>query len=322
MKIGLHGCSAFLFASLLAGPALAQDPAPTDSDWAFSFTPYVWGAGIEGSVSAGDFETDVDAGFTDILKNLNLGFMGIFEAQRGRFLVIFDGSYMNLESDAEAGPVQRSVGPLSIQQGPVLINIPRVSTTIGPLDVKAELDQTLGDLKLGFRVLDQPLMAKPEESDHRRFTIDLLAGVRYWRLRSQIDVSMPPIRIPGFTIDPSIPAFPHLDLPGIAVGGVTFGGIDRTVDETVDWFDPIVGARVRVDLTDKLMLGAQADIGGFGSGSGDGSASELTSMAQAGFAYKLGETWRLSLGYRVLEVQRNHADLLMHGPILGLGKRF
>jgi hypothetical protein len=282
----------------------------------------VWGAGIEGTVSAGDAEADVDASFGDILEQVNVAFMGVFEVRRGRFLAILDAEYLNLSDDAESGVVQRSFGPRTIQQGPAVINIPRVTASVGPLEVDTEMDQIIGDLKLGYRLLDVPVMAHPEGGDRRRFTIDLLAGVRYWRLETEIDVELGPVQIPGFTIDPSIPAFPRLDLPGLDVGGVTFGGLDETFTETVDWFDPIVGVRVRVDLTEKLSLGAQGDFGGFGSGSGDGSASEYTGMAQAGLGYQASESITVLVGYRVLEVQRDHADLIMHGPIVGGMIRF
>jgi opacity protein-like surface antigen len=65
--------------------------------WEFTFAPYLWLAGIDGTVGVGDFTTEIDPGFSDILNSLNFGFMGVFEARKNKFSLITDVTYISLE---------------------------------------------------------------------------------------------------------------------------------------------------------------------------------------------------------------------------------
>jgi hypothetical protein len=82
--------------------------APTRSSegWRIRLTPYLWGSSIKGRVGIGNHSADVDASFTDLLKEANFAFMALFEANRNRFTTVTDVVYMNL-SDEHATP-----GPL------------------------------------------------------------------------------------------------------------------------------------------------------------------------------------------------------------------
>src|SRR5206468_9199540 len=74
--------------------------------WRVRVIPYLWGSGFKGRVGIGDHSTDVNASFSDLLRELNFAFMGVVEANRDKFITITDVVYMNL-SDERATP-----GPL------------------------------------------------------------------------------------------------------------------------------------------------------------------------------------------------------------------
>ncbi len=86
----------WLFAALTSGPAVA-------SDWQQEITPYVWASGMEGDVSIGNVQADVDSGFDEILDNLEMGFMGSYRAGRERWAITIDAMYMGLGASASSG---------------------------------------------------------------------------------------------------------------------------------------------------------------------------------------------------------------------------
>jgi hypothetical protein len=58
----------------------------SESDaWQFEITPYVLGAGLNGTVGIGSVTANVDMSFSDLLENLDAGFMALFEARKGRW---------------------------------------------------------------------------------------------------------------------------------------------------------------------------------------------------------------------------------------------
>ena len=91
-----------------------------------------------------------------------------------------------------------------------------------------------------------------------------------------------------------------------------------------DWVDPLVGVRIKQQLTPRDEIALVADIGGFGVG------SELSWQVFAGYNHN----WQLSrstqmalaLGYRILSVDYQEGsgidakglDLTLHGPLAGL----
>src|SRR3954451_1987659 len=69
------------------GPAQAQEPAA--SHWEFSLTPYLWIAGVTGTLQTPNPRVptqDVSAGFGNVLSHLNsIPIMGAAELRYGRF---------------------------------------------------------------------------------------------------------------------------------------------------------------------------------------------------------------------------------------------
>ncbi len=96
-----------------------------------------------------------------------------------------------------------------------------------------------------------------------------------------------------------------------------------TVDGSESWVDPLIGARIGLDLTDRWVVAGEGDFGGFGVG------TDFTWNAQAYVGYEtslFGRPTTFWLGYRALYQNYHHNnfewDVTMHGPVLGVATRF
>jgi len=81
----------------------AQTAQGSSEKWEVVVAPYLWLAGIKGTVGVGSFTTDIDPGFSDILNSLNFGFMGSLEARKGKFILATDLMYLNVEQTKSTG---------------------------------------------------------------------------------------------------------------------------------------------------------------------------------------------------------------------------
>jgi hypothetical protein len=97
--------------------------------------------------------------------------------------------------------VDTPLGPVDV---PVEVRVPRVETSVGPTEINSEIEQIMGDAMLGYRLVDRPLASlfgEARDDDPRRFAFDLYGGLRYWHVETTIDVDIPPVEIPGFSIE-------------------------------------------------------------------------------------------------------------------------
>ncbi len=133
-------------------PALAQE------NWT-EVGIYGFMLGIEGDATLGNVTSDVDVSFSDILDNLDFGFMGFVEHRRGKWSFIGDVAYLKISADDT-----RAVNPI--------------------LSVKldAEFEQTVAEAFVGYRVFEQ-------NQGEAQFGIDLLGGARYNKLAVELDVT-------------------------------------------------------------------------------------------------------------------------------------
>jgi opacity protein-like surface antigen len=143
-----------------------QSASAGQGGWTFEVTPYLFAAGLNGTAGARGIEADVDASFSDIWDNLDIGLMGLFEARNGPWSVTFDALYFEVSDQAS----KTVTGPL----GQVTVN--------GALDVSSSV--TVLQPSAWYRVLDE------------RTKVDLGAGLRYTRLSLDLEV--------GITTDPGI----------------------------------------------------------------------------------------------------------------------
>ena len=100
------------------------------------------------------------------------------------------------------------------------------------------------------------------------------------------------------------------------------GAIIDTLDigESEVWFDPFVGARVQVTVTDMLRLGVRGDVGGFGVG------SKLAWHVYPAIGLRIAKWFELAAAYRWLNMDYETGtgaelfayDVTVSGPEIGL----
>jgi hypothetical protein len=134
--------------------------------------------------------------------------------------------------------------------------------------------------------------------------IDVLAGARYWHQDMSVNFALTGL---------------------IDIGDLNISGARAIAGSgSVDWVDPVVGARVRYNLAPGQDFMLRGDVGGFGAG------SQFSWNALAAYSFVFtqrdGVTYSGLLGYRALSADYQQGsgrteyvyDLIMHGPISGL----
>src|SRR5262249_8892826 len=121
-------------------------PATDDSGWHFSLSPYLWFAGIHGTIGALGHDASVHVSAGDLLSHFNLGLMGTAEARYTRFLLYGDLLWIRLADD-KATPF-----PL-----------------LGASTANVRVGQFMWTSKAGYRLI---------AGEH--FKADATVGVRYW----------------------------------------------------------------------------------------------------------------------------------------------
>lgn len=139
-----HASIIAAFAVTLVQPALAAE-----DEWQHTLVLYMIGASIDGDTGVGHVTTDVDVSFGDILDNLEAGAMAAYRAERGRWAVVADLIWMNLEQDKDG------LGPR------------------GRTRAEAEVDQLITELDVAYALTDR---------------LDAYAGLRYWDVDSDLKV--------------------------------------------------------------------------------------------------------------------------------------
>ena len=69
------------------------DDSSAGGDWQYAASVYLWGAGITGETATGG---EVDIGFSSLISNLNMAFMGAIEARKSEWSLLADAVYLNV----------------------------------------------------------------------------------------------------------------------------------------------------------------------------------------------------------------------------------
>jgi hypothetical protein len=133
-------------------PSPSTTASPDDA-WHVGITPYLWFAGVHGTVGALGHETGVSASFRDIFSYFNIGLMGEVEARKKRFLVATDFMWMRL-SDEKALPINE----------------------VGIQSVDVKVREFLLTPIVGYRVVDNKIIK-----------VDATVGLRYWHLGESLE---------------------------------------------------------------------------------------------------------------------------------------
>jgi hypothetical protein len=148
--------------SLAALPAYAGSSAPIieqpstppaeASPWEFRMALYGWAEGLDGDIGVLGRTAAVDVDFSDILKDLDMGFMGTFAVTRGRWSFVADLIYADISADDSTRDLsidfkeQQFLGNLTINYEALktdsLTLILYAGARVNWLDVSLELDSS------------------------------------------------------------------------------------------------------------------------------------------------------------------------------------
>lgn len=275
-------------ASLVGRPAAAEEAG--GDPWRFEAAAYGWLMSAAGSVTAKGQTVDLDASFIQLLQKSDslIGYMGYFEADKGRV-----GFYADLVL-AKLGFINTMLNDRNPVAGL------KISTT-----ASTALTYSMAIIETGglYELHRWP------GSEGSSTALDALLGFRIWN--QSVDVNYD------------------------VIGAVDFGrlGVQRSIglstagSGSLTWVDPIIGLRLRHQLTPAQKVVLRGDIGGFGF------QSSITWQAAATYSY----AWQLTdyqlvagVGYRALGVNYSTGsgnavsaiDMVLHGPIIGAAIRF
>ncbi len=146
-----------------AGQSASASGYLAGKDWVFSFAPYLWMTGLNGTLGARGSEADVDISFGDIWDNLDFAFQGHAEVfYKNKWGFFIDGTYMKLNT----------------------------KNNKGPLNIDATVKINMWEFVGLYRAYTQPSaftnskgMVKPAVQ------LDVLAGGRYMNIDNTIDIA-------------------------------------------------------------------------------------------------------------------------------------
>lgn len=226
--------------------------------------------------------------------------------------------------------------------------IPAVQGTTTVLGVTNDVDVSLGD---AFGLLKDLKGAASGHVEIGRGDWTLIMDALLMRFASSADVPLARVDLDASTTFLELVAarrlrgtfFDQLRESGIdveALGGVRYyqASVGATLvpngpflpvvprEQTEEWVDLLVGARVNARLTDTLTGFVRSDFGGFGIGT----SSKLTSNVIAGVEHQVNDACLVAAGYRLLDInerQDNVAgefefDLRFQGPFAAILFRY
>jgi len=238
--------------------------APDSDPWQFNATPFLWVVQINGKVKTKNRDLNVGLNFDQIFNHLKgPPVMLNLEVRKKNFGFYTSPMYVKLEADVNnAAPV----------------------TVAG------------GNDTLTFYVIESGGFYQIAQwGQERPWTLDALAGVRYWNINNEIT----------------------LNIPGSQFAYAKDGNL----------WDPFIGLRLQKHLTEKLSFNILGEVGGF-------AISESTPndswQAMGTLGYDFTKRFSLLAGYRALGVNTYNktgqgdirANLTLQGAIVGFQFRF
>ena len=151
------------FTSSTMAEAQVEPETPTtppsfhQDSWHASVSPYLWLAGMNGTIAVAGHEASVNQSFSDIFSNLRLGVMGLTEVRRGQVGILTDVMYVWLGNE-KAIPVEGLPGALNLNNN---LN----TLTLTP--------------EVAYRLFTG-----------NRGAVDLLVGIRYYHIDAKIKATV------------------------------------------------------------------------------------------------------------------------------------
>jgi hypothetical protein len=284
----------FLVMALIGGSAALQpaaaDPPPDPDPWRINLALYGWAINVSGNATVHNQTLDTNASTLDLLQKSNSlsGFMGYFEADKGRAGLYTDLVYTSLGFGADHVGYRNPIAGLKI-------------TT----SASAALTYQLFIAEVGglYEIVRWP------GTEGASTALDGLLGFRYW----------------NNSIAASFDATANIDFSNLHLER-SFGlAVARS--DVVQWVDPVLGLRLRHRFTPNQEVFVRGDIGGFGLGSQfSWQAVAAYSYAWQFTGYQiaavlgfraLGVNYRSGSGVDTVGINE-----ILYGPIIGASFRF
>ena len=149
MAVLLAGISTF-------GSSISASADAAEAEgWSFRVTPYLWLPSIKGTSGVdGGAQSDIDLGVGSLIDNVDLAFMGSFEARKFRWSIVADVVYLEASADGAASVPVPIAPPLSV-------NV--------KVDANAEATAALLTIAGGYTIRDTA-----------QGRLDVIAGARYF----------------------------------------------------------------------------------------------------------------------------------------------
>ncbi len=293
MKFKAAVLASALALSCWRGAAAAEPPAAADPDpWRFTVALYGWAMSVSANLTVRRQAFDTNASFIDLLQKSDslIGFMGYFEADKGRVGFYTDLVFARLGFGAGQTAYRNPIAGL------------KISATANAVATYQLFIVEMGGV--------YELVRWPGSTEGTATAIDGILGFRYW----------------NNTIDANLDVTANVNFSNL--GLERSFGLAVARSGVVQWVDPVLGLRLRHDLTPNQQIMVRGDIGGFGL-----SGSQFAWQAVATYAYTWQHTgWDVAalVGFRALGVnysQGSGADGLtinevLYGPIIGVRFRF
>lgn len=195
--------------------------------WSIVVAPYLWAAGLNGTVGVGGRTAEIDESFGDIIADFDIGYMGVTEVRYDRFAIFSDLTYGKLSSTDKT--------PFG-----VLAN--KIDTTSTSLMWTGAVE---------YRLFDQP-----------GANLDVMAGFRLFSIGNALEFRGGPLD--GFDADqtetwadPIVGIKGNIDLTArlYLTGWAMIGGFDVSSDSV---WDVMGGAGYRFNDKISTVLGYRA----------------------------------------------------------------
>lgn len=148
------------FAADIVSPPAVPSDFQDQQRWRIIFSPYVWGASLDGNAGLLGLSSDVHMPFREIVNNLDMSFMGNIEVGNGTFGAYFDGQYTKTSQGKD------------IYNNRLGLNITATTLSGG----------------VYYRIYEQNLNGNTLFGNQRIFAIEPTVGVRWTKLKAGLDI--------------------------------------------------------------------------------------------------------------------------------------
>jgi hypothetical protein len=265
---------------MLADAAPVARPRISDR-WSVSFAPYIWLAAV-------DTEITTDSGAPrNASAESNVDFADVLEELDFAFLGHLEARKQRwaLFADAIYMRISSNGQTNAFSIGPLAVS---------PTNIDVEIETTILEFGVAYRVAEWQVGS--DGANAPTVALELLGGGRFISL--------------------DVEAKTAIELTGPL--GIISRQIKLDLSPTIEFVDPIIGARLFAEIGPRWRLGLRGDVGGFGLG------SEFTWNMVASATYRAWDNVDLLFGYRAMSIDLEDddprlnidLDLTLHGPLI------